>query len=136
MKPLLLIIALLFSMPAWADADNVDGNSFFCVPNNKWRASVAVEFKNGNAIDYWEDGTSTNKKYVAHATSIGWNYGDSGDYIFELSRKNLVLNLVQNFGDMPTISWQCKFMDINLAKYKLAEERDKRDKRLREGNKF
>ena len=137
MKPLLLTIALLFSTPAWADADNVDGNSFYCEPpDSNGRAFVAVEFQNNYAIQYWEDGTEKTQLYSAGPLSVSWHHPIEPNFEYNLDRKSLVLTLYEKPDYRSVIEWQCKFMDINLAKNKLAEEREKRDKRLREGNKF
>ena len=137
MKPLLLTIALLFSTTAWADEDNVAGNSFYCEPpDSNGQAFVAIEFKNNYSIHYWEDGTRKTQGYNVGPLSVSWSPVTEPNWKYTLNRKNLVLNLFTLPDYRKVIDWQCKFMDINFAKNKLAEERDKRDKRLREGNKF
>ena len=136
-KLLLLTIALLFSTPAWADADNVAGNSFYCEPpDSNGRAFVAIEFKNNYSILYWEDGTRKTQGYNVGPLSVSWYHPTEPNFEFSLDRKSLVLTMYEKPDYRSVIDWQCKFMDINLAKNHLAEEQDKRDKKLREGNKF
>ena len=71
MKPLLLTIALLLSTPAWADEDNVDGNSFFCSPLQEHENHYALVFQEGEAILY-DPAEWIKDKYFTSARWVSW----------------------------------------------------------------
>jgi len=133
MTRILTIIALLFSTPAWAG--EVDGNSFLCNPDGLGtNVSIAVELQHKLATIYSVVYGQQPSKYDAFDSWVGWEVNNYG-FHYNLDRKSLILTYISPSG-LPVSKWQCEFMDIVMARKKVAESEANRKRKAREGNQF
>jgi hypothetical protein len=133
MTRILTIIALLCATPAWAG--EVDGKAFLCNPNGlRTSVSIAVELQHGLATIYSEFYGQQPSKYDAFDSWVGWEVNVFG-FHYNLNRKSLVLIYIGPSGS-PVSKWQCEFMEIVMARKKVAESEANRKRKAREGNQF